>query len=97
MTNFNKTGKTGLSSLPNRSIRFWQFQSETEEGAKLKDLKIQIVLKQENGLKCINESRQNKIKQEAKVVKTGLSDFSRTGRVLLEFEIQFVQERFTRV
>jgi hypothetical protein len=52
MTNFNKTGKTELSSLANWSIRFLQFQSKTEEEAKLKDLKIQIVLKQKNELKC---------------------------------------------
>jgi hypothetical protein len=29
--------KTGLSGLPNRSIRFWQFKSQTKEGAKLED------------------------------------------------------------
>jgi hypothetical protein len=45
MTKFGKTGKTGLSDLPNWSIRFWQFQSKTNKKAKLEDLKIQGVLK----------------------------------------------------
>jgi hypothetical protein len=51
MTKFGKSGKAGLSNLPLRNIRFWHFQSKTEEGAKIEDLKIQCVLKQENGLK----------------------------------------------
>jgi hypothetical protein len=57
----------------NQSVRFWQFQSKTEEGAKLEDLKIQGVLKQENELKGIKGPRKKKIKQEAKVTKTGPS------------------------
>jgi hypothetical protein len=57
MTKFGKAGKTRLSSLLNRSIWFWQFQSKTEEGAKLEDLKIQGALKQEKGLKGIKEPR----------------------------------------
>jgi hypothetical protein len=40
MTKFEKAEKTGLSSLRNRSIRFWQFQNRTKEGAKHEDLKI---------------------------------------------------------
>jgi hypothetical protein len=54
-------------------------------GAKLGDLKIQGVLKQEGGLKGIKGSRWTKIKQEIKVTKmdhpvcqTGLSGFPRT-------------------
>jgi hypothetical protein len=42
-----------------------------EEGLKLGDLKIQGVLKQEEGLKGIKTLRWNKIKQEAEVTKTG--------------------------
>jgi hypothetical protein len=57
VTKFGKAEKTGLSSLPTRGIWFYQFQSKTEEGAKLEDLKIQCVLKQENGLKGIKGSR----------------------------------------
>jgi hypothetical protein len=57
MTKFGKAEKTELSGLPNRSIRFWQFQSKTEKRAKLEDLKIQGVLKQENGLKDIKGPR----------------------------------------
>jgi hypothetical protein len=44
-------------------------------------LKIQGVLKQENELKGIKGPRDKKIKQEAEVAKTGLSDFFRTDRV----------------
>jgi hypothetical protein len=40
-------------------------------GAKLGDLKIQGVLKQEEGLKGIKEPRWTKIKQETKVRKPG--------------------------
>jgi hypothetical protein len=43
-------------------------------GAKIRDLKIQCVLKQEEGLKGIKGLRWNKIKQEAEVKKIGLSD-----------------------
>jgi hypothetical protein len=57
MTKFGKAVKIGLSSFPNQSIWFWQLQSKTEEGAKLEDLKIQCILKQENGLKGIEGPR----------------------------------------
>jgi hypothetical protein len=40
-------------------------------GAELRDLKIQDVLKQEDGLKSIKGLSWTKIKQEAKVTKTG--------------------------
>jgi hypothetical protein len=42
-----------------------------KEGAKLGDLKIQGVLKQEEGLKGIKGLRWTKTKQEAKVAKIG--------------------------
>jgi hypothetical protein len=57
MTKFGKARKIGLSNLPNQSIPFWQFQSKPEEGAKLEDLNIQGVLKQEKGLKGIKGPR----------------------------------------
>jgi hypothetical protein len=57
MIKFGRTRKTKLSGLPNQSIRFWQFQSQTKEGAKLEDLKIQRVLKLEKGLKYIKGPR----------------------------------------
>jgi hypothetical protein len=53
MTKFGKSRKTGLFGLPFQNIRFWQFQSEAEERVKLKDLKIQAILKKEKGLKGI--------------------------------------------
>jgi hypothetical protein len=57
MTKFGKAEKTGLSNLPNRSIQFCQFHSKIEEGAKLEDLKIQGILKQEKRLKVIKGPR----------------------------------------
>jgi hypothetical protein len=57
MIKFGRIRKTKLSGLPNQSIRFWQFQSQTKEGAKLEDLKIQRVLKLEKGLKYIKGPR----------------------------------------
>jgi hypothetical protein len=57
MTKFDKSGKIRLSGFPFWNIQFWQFQSEAEERVKLKDLKIQGVLKQEKGLKGINGPR----------------------------------------
>jgi hypothetical protein len=40
-------------------------------GATLRDLKIQGVLKQEDGIKGIKGLRWTKVKKEAKVAKTG--------------------------
>jgi hypothetical protein len=57
MTKFGKSGKIGLSGLLFRNIRFWQLQVKTKEGAKLKDLKIQGVLRHGKELRSINESR----------------------------------------
>jgi hypothetical protein len=57
MTKFGKVEKIRRSGLLNRSIRFCQFQNKTEEGVKIEDLKIQDVLKQENGLKDIKRPR----------------------------------------
>jgi hypothetical protein len=45
MAKFGKARKIGLFGLPKQSIQFWQFESKTEEEAKLEDLKIQDVLK----------------------------------------------------
>jgi hypothetical protein len=58
----------------NRMFQFQQFQNMENAGAKIRDLKIQCVLKQEEGLKGIKGLRWNKIKQEAEVKKIGLSD-----------------------
>jgi hypothetical protein len=87
MTKFGKSEKIGLSGLPFRNIRFWQFQNKIKEGARLEDLKIQDVLRQENGLKEIKGPRYKKIKQEAEVAKTKPSDLpNRT--------IRFSQNRY---
>jgi hypothetical protein len=53
MTKFGKSGKIGPFGFLFRTVWFWQFQSKAKEGAKFEDLKIQCVLKQENGLKGI--------------------------------------------
>jgi hypothetical protein len=37
MIKFGKSEKTGLSGLSFQNIRFWQFQSKIEEGAKIED------------------------------------------------------------
>jgi hypothetical protein len=50
-----------------RIVRFRQFQNMNMIGAKLRDLKIHGVLKQEGGLKGIREPRWSKIKYEAEV------------------------------
>jgi hypothetical protein len=76
MTKFAKAGKTGCSDFLFRTVRFRQFQNMKKAGAKLGDLKIQGVLKQEGGLKGIKGSRWTKIKQEIKVTKNGPSGLS---------------------
>jgi hypothetical protein len=75
MTKFGKSGKIGLSSLLFRTIRFWQFQDKTKEGPKLKDLKIQGVLRHGKEIKGIKEPRWKKSKLKAEAAKTGLSGF----------------------
>jgi hypothetical protein len=37
MTKFGMAGKIGSFSLPNRSIRFWQFHCKMKKVAKLED------------------------------------------------------------
>jgi hypothetical protein len=57
MTKFGKSEKTGLSGLLFQDIWFRQFQRKAKEDAKFEDLKIQGILKQENGLKGIKGLR----------------------------------------
>jgi hypothetical protein len=75
MTKFGKTRKTEPSGFLFWTIWFRQFQSKTKEGAKLEDLKIQDVLKNEKGLKGIKVPRWKKTKQEAEVTKIGQPNF----------------------
>jgi hypothetical protein len=49
MTKFGKSEKIGPSGFSFRTVQFRQFQSKAKEEAKLEDLKIQGVLKQEKG------------------------------------------------
>jgi hypothetical protein len=53
MIKFGNSKKIRLSGLSLWNIQFQQFQSKAEKRVKLKDLKIQCVFKQENGLKSI--------------------------------------------
>jgi hypothetical protein len=71
MDKFGKAGKTGYFGFLFWTVQFWQSQNMNRTGAKLEDLKIQGVLKQEDGLKGIKGPRWNKIKHEAEVTKTG--------------------------
>jgi hypothetical protein len=70
MTKFGKAGKTGCFGFLFRIVQFWQFQNMKKVGAKLRDLKIQGVLKQEDGLKGFKGLRWTKMKQEANAAKT---------------------------
>jgi hypothetical protein len=75
MTKFGKAEKTGCSNFLLQTVRFWQFQNMKKTGAKLGDLKIQVVLKQEEGLKGIKRLRWSKIKQEAEIHKNRIVRF----------------------
>jgi hypothetical protein len=75
MTKFGKSGKIGLSGFLFRTIQFWQFQVKTMEGAKLKDLKNQGVLRDEKGIKGVKEPNWKKSKPKAEAKKIRLSDF----------------------
>jgi hypothetical protein len=57
MTKFGKARKTGCSGFLFRIVQFQQFQNMNMTEAKLEDLKIQGVLKQGKGLKCIRGLR----------------------------------------
>jgi hypothetical protein len=70
MRKFVRSGKTGCSDFLFRTVQFQQVQNMKMARAKLGD-KIQGVLKQEVGLKGIKGLWWTKIKQEAKVAKTG--------------------------
>jgi hypothetical protein len=94
MTKFGESEKIELSDFLFQNIRFWQFQGKIKEGAKLQDLKIQGILSHGKGLESIKEPRWMKSKSKAKTTKsdfsvldTRVSDFPRTDKVLLEFEI----------
>jgi hypothetical protein len=55
MAKFGKSEKTGLSDFLFQIIQFWQFQGKAKEWAKIKDLKIQYILRHEKGLKGIKD------------------------------------------
>jgi hypothetical protein len=87
MIKFDKSKKTGLSDFLFQNIRFWQFQGKAKKGAKIKDLKISGVLKHGKILRSIKEPRWKKSKTKVMAAKTGVSNFSRTDKVRLGFEI----------
>jgi hypothetical protein len=57
ITKFGKAGKIRCFGFLFRIVQFWQFLNMNRTGAKLEDLKIQGVLKQEKGLKGIKGPR----------------------------------------
>jgi hypothetical protein len=71
MTKFSSSEKIRPSDFRFRTIQFQQFQDKTKEGAKLKDLKIQDVLRHEKGLKSIKKPRWKKFKPKDKTAKIG--------------------------
>jgi hypothetical protein len=84
MTKFGKAEKTDFLF---QIVQFWYIQVKIKEVTKLKDLKIQDVLRHAKGLRSIMEPRWKKFKPKAEAVNIGWSDFLRTDRVWLEFEI----------
>jgi hypothetical protein len=84
MTKFGKVEKIRCSGFLFRIVRFWQFQTQTEEGAKIKDLKIQGEFKNGKGRQGTNKRNS---RQKNEVAKIGWSNFLITDRVRLVFEI----------
>jgi hypothetical protein len=62
MVKFGKAEKTGCSGFLLRIVQFWQFQTQTDEGAKIKDLKIQGEFKHEKWRQGTEGPRQKKFK-----------------------------------
>jgi hypothetical protein len=75
ITKFDKSKKTRLSTFLFWTIWFWQLQDKIKEGTKLKDLKIQGVLRHGKGLRGIKEPRWKKSKPKVVATKTGVSGF----------------------
>jgi hypothetical protein len=51
MTEFDNAEKIGCFDFLFRIVWFWQFQTQTEEGAKIKDLEIQGEFKESLSMK----------------------------------------------
>jgi hypothetical protein len=66
MIKFSKSGKIGLFGLLFQNFQFLQFQNKAKEAAKLQDLKIQRVLKQENGLRVSRDKNRRKSSKKPK-------------------------------
>jgi hypothetical protein len=75
MIKFDKSVKIELSGLLFWNIQFWQFQVQIKEGAKIKDLRIQGILRHGKGLRSIKELICKKSKPKAEAAKTEWSDF----------------------
>jgi hypothetical protein len=92
MIKFDKSVKIELSGLLFWNIQFWQFQVQIKEGAKIKDLRIQGILRHGKGLRSIKEliwkkSKPKPQKPNGLILDSGGSGFLRTDRVRLGFEI----------
>jgi hypothetical protein len=62
MTKFDKAEKTGCSGFLFQIVRFWQFQTQTEEGDRIEDLMIQEEFKHGKGRQGTKGPRQRKFK-----------------------------------
>jgi hypothetical protein len=75
MTEFDNAEKIGCFDFLFRIVWFWQFQTQTEEGAKIKDLEIQGEFKHEKGGKALKDQDTRNSSQKDEVAKTGWSGF----------------------
>jgi hypothetical protein len=75
MTKFGKAEKTGCFSFLLQIVRFWQFQTQTKQGARIEDLKIQGEFKHGKGRQALKDQDKRNSRQKDEVAKTGWSDF----------------------
>jgi hypothetical protein len=58
-----------------QTVQFWQFQTQTEEGAKIEDLKIQGEFNYEKEGKALKDQDKRNSSQKDEVAKVGWSGF----------------------
>jgi hypothetical protein len=89
MTKFGKAEKTGCFSFLLQIVRFWQFQTQTKQGARIEDLKIQGEFKHGKGRQALKDQdkRMKSQKPDGPILNFGGSGFLRTDRVQLGFKI----------
>jgi hypothetical protein len=75
MTKFDRPGKTRLSGFLFQNIRFWLVQKRIKTRAKLRDLKIQGILRHEKEQVVSRSQSGRNTSQSSKAAKTGPSSF----------------------